>query len=241
MRRSLAILLSALCTLVARDVAPFVTPSKPVVSVVRPRGPGDLIVLSTDPVMGVDTARVTIVEFSDLQCPFCARAGKTLLDLRAQYGDDLRIVWKDMPLVFHPQARPAARAGRVAFLASGNAAFWKLQEQIFAEQYALSTKLPGWSDAVGADANAMSRFGTLADQLIDDSVKLAEELYVNGTPTFFIDGELLNGAQPFDAFQKVIDAHVIEARALLSSGVPPRGLYLAMLARHAPKVRPPKE
>lgn len=221
----------------AHDARSFVSPSAHV-RMVRPRVPGDLSVLPTDPSLGSETALVTIVEFSDLQCPFCSRGASTLTDLRAKYGTDLRVVWKDMPLVFHNMARPAARAGRVAFLASGNAAFWKLEEQIFAQQYALSTKLTMWSDSVGADASAITRHSATADELIDDSIKLASELGVSGVPAFFIDGVSISGAQSIDAFSKIIDDHLSEARLLLASGVPLRGIYSAMLAKHPPKVTP---
>jgi protein-disulfide isomerase len=225
---------------VARDARPFVSPSVPAL-VIRPRFPGDLFVLSTDPVLGDDTARVTIVEFSDLQCPYCRNGAVTLTELRAKYGSELRIVWKDMPLTFHAMARPAAKAGRVAFLVGGSPAFWKLEELIFSQQYALSTKLSTWADSVGADASATTRYGTIADALIDDSIKLARELGVNGTPAFFIDGVSVTGAQPVDAFSKIIDEHLSEAKLLLASGVPARGLYSAMLARHPPTVTKEKD
>ena len=122
------------------------------------------------------------------------------------------------------------------FLANGNTAFWDLHHQIFLNQAALASKLPAMAFAVGVDAGVVVRFDTFADRLIDDSIALASELGVSGTPAFFIDGVMLSGAQPVDSFSKIIDEHIIEAKQLLAAGTPVRSLYPTLLAKHPPKV-----
>src|SRR2546428_9709687 len=84
------------------------------------------------PQLGPDDALVTLVVFSDFQCPFCARIEPTLAQLRDRYGADLRIVWKHNPLDFHTNAMPAAEATAEAFAQGGNPTFWALHDRLFA-------------------------------------------------------------------------------------------------------------
>jgi len=196
------------------------------------KAPNALPVLPTDPSRGDARALVTIVEFGDFQDPFTTRLEATLDDVRKVYGKDVRIVWKDYPLAFHAQARPAARAARVAFLEGGPIAFWKLHDKILGNQKDLAADLETWAGDVGADASAMSRHGKRADELIDATAQMAKDLGVPGTPCSYIDGERLNGARSLTEFQKVIDEHLIEAKKLLASGVKEEDLYAEMVDRH---------
>ena len=196
-----------------------------------------LPILETDPVRGGDAALVTIVSFEDFQCPFCGRVETTLNALQKKYGGDLRFVWKDEPLPFHTMARPAAKDARVAFLARGPKAFWGLHDAIYADQKSISgtsgtATLETWAASFGADATALSRFGAQADGLIDDSDALAKEIGASGTPTFFIDGEKLVGAQPQEKFEEVIDAHLAEAKKLVASGTAPEDVYAKLVDAH---------
>jgi protein-disulfide isomerase len=198
------------------------------------RGHGDLSVLVGDPVIGSNSALVTIVVFSDFQCPFCSRVEQTLQALRTRYGADLRFVWKDYPLAFHSDAKPAAVAARTVFLARGNAAFWAAHDTLFARQRELKAAIPDVLSAAGVDDVTARKLAPEATRLVEDGSALGGEVGVGGTPAFFIDGELLSGAQPESSFQVIIDRHLGEARALRASGVPPSRLYAAMLARHRP-------
>src|SRR2546430_13814033 len=94
---------------------------------------------SKDPTWGARTAPVTLVLFSDYQCPFCGKVEETITQLKQKYGaDKLRIVWKNSPLPFHKDARPAAIAGETVFRLGGNKAFWKWHETAFQNQRTLT-------------------------------------------------------------------------------------------------------
>ncbi len=114
--------------------------AQPPLTGITPAGPPALesaVVPATakDPIWGSLEAPVTIVEFSDFQCPFCARVDETLAELRQLYGPDrLRLVWKNYPLPFHNDARPTAEAAMTVFAMGGADAFWRFQELAFADQ-----------------------------------------------------------------------------------------------------------
>jgi protein-disulfide isomerase len=191
-----------------------------------------LPILSTDPVRGTASALVTIMVFGDFQDPFTARLNTTIEDLRAKYGKDLRVVWKDYPLAFHKEARPAAKLARVAMLEGGVGPFFKLHDKILANQKDLATELETWASDVGADSAAVGRHGKRADEQIDATTQLAKDLGVPGTPCSFIDGEKLSGARSQTDFEKVIDAHLIEAKKLLADGTKQEDLYAELVDRH---------
>jgi protein-disulfide isomerase len=202
------------------------------------KAPTALPILPSDPVRGDDRALVTIVEFGDFQDPFTARLEPTLDALRTKYGKDLRVVWKDYPLTFHKDARPAAKAARVAMLEGGPAKFFKLHDKIIANQKDLATELDTWATDVGADLSAMGRHSKRADELLDASVQLAKDLGVPGTPHCFVDGEKIGGARPQADFEKLIDAHITEAKKLLSDGVKQEDLYAELVDRHYDDIDP---
>src|ERR1019366_5283946 len=162
-----------------------------------------------NPSWGSRTALVTIVEFSDLQCPFCSRVQPTLSALRETYGpDNLRIVWKNSPLSFHPNARPAAEAAMGVFELAGARGFWRFHDAAFGDQGSLGTEsYVRWAREAGVtDAGAFQAGLTThrwADR-IEADVRDAEKLGVNGTPAFFINGILVVGAQPLDVFKRTI-------------------------------------
>jgi protein-disulfide isomerase len=185
-------------------------------------------VLADDPVLGLTDASVTMVVFSDFECPFCSRVEGTLKQLRDRYKNELRIVWKDNPLGFHKNAMPAAVLGRLVLERRGNASFWTLHDKIFeahpdltsaelqelAEQY----KVP-WTDVQAAVDKSRQK------SRIEASVELASDFDAQGTPNFFVNGVRISGAQPAEKFQHVIDAELEKAKALLKSGVPRSRLY----------------
>lgn len=207
--------------------------SKPAPTVEKAgKKPVALPVLESDPVRGDARALVTLVEFGDYQDPFTARVELTLVELRKKYGSDLRIVWKDYPLAFHAEARPAARATRVALLEDGPSAFWKFHDKILDHQKDLKSELSTWSSDFGADPTAIARAGKTVDALVDAGVQLAKDLGVPGTPCSFIDGEKLSGARTQVDFEKVIDAHLAEAKKLLAGGTAHEDLYAELVSRH---------
>jgi protein-disulfide isomerase len=186
------------------------------------------IPLGTSPVRGSATALVTIVEFSDFQCPFCSRVEATLEAVRHKYGDQVRIVWKNEPLPFHPNAEPAAQAALEVRAERGDAAFWSMHDKLFVAQKDLSAPvLVKLAAEVGANPDrvrhAMTTHARAKDIAADQDV--AEDFQANGTPHFFIDGRRLVGAQPEESFDVIIDEEIARARALLAKGTPAAGLY----------------
>jgi protein-disulfide isomerase len=187
---------------------------------------------AADPVWGDRRAPVTLVVFGDLECPYTAKVLPTLRALRERYGAaGLRIVWKDDPLPFHPQARPAAEAAETVFALGQSPAFWRFWDQALEHQADLSlTALEGWASSAGVDLasyrQALAAHASAAK--VDGDLVLAQRLKVQGTPTFFVNGTLLVGAQPVAKFADVIDAEAEKAKAKLAAGVAPDALYAEM-------------
>lgn len=167
-----------------------------------------------DPMLGSADARVTIVEYSDFQCPFCARAEAIVHDevLKA-YGDRVRFVYKQMPLVsIHPWAQAASAIGLCVHREGGNDAYWKYHREVFRKQgdvdadeaeeqlLAIAVKAGVEKKAVASCFEAGETAETITATLAE-----AEELQVNSTPTFFINGRRLSGARPLEAFKAVIE------------------------------------
>ena len=159
-----------------------------------------------DPAQGGANAAVTLVEYSDFQCPFCAQVMPTLKRVQETYGDRVRIVWKDFPLTaIHPEAFGAAQAGQCA---QEQGKFWELHDLLFANQRALQPEsLKTHAVAAGLDAAAFDQCldsGKYADA-VQAEMDTATALGVVSTPTVFVNGRLVSGAQPYDAFAKIID------------------------------------
>jgi len=160
---------------------------------------------TADPVRGNTAAPITIVEFSDFQCPFCARVNPTLAKVREVYGDKVKIVFKDYPLPNHPQAPKAAEAARCA---GEQKKYWEMHDAMFANQRALEVPaLKQTARAIGLDGGAF-------DQCIDSGKwaatiqkgsELGEKMGVNSTPTLYVNGRALIGAMPFENFKAIID------------------------------------
>lgn len=201
-----------------------------------PQGPsGPFDVLPTDPVQGPMLAPITILAFSDFQCPFCRRGFEVLAELQAKNPGKIRVVWKDFPLAFHLLARPAARAGRVVFMTQGHEAFFRFHHDVYSAKYLTADALDAAAAANGASKSAVAKWSLEADRLIDASIALGTKLGVVGTPQFYIDGEPLGGAQPLDKFQAIVDTHLVEARALEMKGVPKAAIQRALVAKFAPQ------
>jgi protein-disulfide isomerase len=187
-----------------------------------------VLVQEDDPVKGPKDALVTMIVFSEFQCPFCKRVEDTLKQVSQAYPNDLRIVWKDNPLPFHPRAKPAATLARHAYKTKGEKAFWETHDALFASQPKLEDEdLKGIAEKVGVkwdDVKAAIDSNKYAEK-IDASVDLANDVQARGTPHFFINGVRLSGAQPLDAFKKAIDEQLGKAKALVAKGTPKAKVY----------------
>ncbi|MFN2421164.1 MAG: DsbA family protein [Gemmatimonadota bacterium] len=164
--------------------------------------------VTNDPVLGSEGAPVTIVEFSDFDCPFCTRfATQTAPLLRRHYGDRVRWVFVNLPLrSLHPRAYDAALAGECAHAQEG---FWAWYDAMFSGQFDSSERgLTAAARSIGLDADRFEQCLERADYASEVAADLreAEKFYIFGTPTFFINGQRLEGAQPPEAFATVIDS-----------------------------------
>jgi protein-disulfide isomerase len=185
-------------------------------------------VFPDDPIRGPKDALVTMILFSEFQCPFCKRVEDTLKQVSEAYPNDVRIVWKDNTLPFHNRAKPAAILGRVAYAKKGDKGFWDAHDAMFAsapkleddDLKAISEKLGlGWDTVKTAiDQNKYT------DKL-DQSMDLAADFQARGTPHFFVNGVRLSGAQPFDKFKALIDEQLTLAKAVVAKGTPKAKVY----------------
>jgi len=163
------------------------------------------IALNGAPVRGAEQPKVTIIEFSDFQCPFCGRVSPTLDQVIEEYGDQVQIAFKHLPLAFHAKA-PAAHAAAVAAGKQGK--FWEMHDKIFENQPQMSeAKYIDWAGEIGLDVERFKRDVASADvkKIIEQDKAEAAKLGVTGTPSFFINGRFLSGAQPYSAFKAAIE------------------------------------
>jgi protein-disulfide isomerase/ribosomal protein L12E/L44/L45/RPP1/RPP2 len=153
---------------------------------------------------GGPNAPVTMIEFSDYECPFCKRADETVQQVMKTYGDKVRLVHRDFPLSIHNRARPAAEAARCA---EAQGKFWDYHTKLFASQDLSPEKLQALATEVGLDR---AKFDECVAKppfkdSIDKDIADGTDAGVTGTPAFFINGRMLSGAQPFEKFKEVID------------------------------------
>jgi len=167
--------------------------------------------LGNNPPKGNPKAPVTIVEFSDYQCPFCKKAEPTVQEVLKTYGPDkVRLVYRNFPLPFHNEARPAAEA---AGCAGDQGKFWEYHEKLMAASDLSAANLSTLATSVGVDKKKFDE--CVAQQKFKDAVEkdieAGQQAGVNGTPAFFINGRMLDGAQPFEKFKEVIDQELASA------------------------------
>ena len=169
------------------------------------------IAVDDDPVLGNKNAPVTIVEFSDFQCPYCGRFyTQTLPSIKKEYIDTgkVKIVYRDFPLSFHANAQPAAEATECA---DEQGKYWEYHDEIFKNQQSLSSDLYlKLAEDLGLDAD---KFKICIEtnkykEEVNADFNYGQNAGVSGTPTFFINGIKLVGAQPYEAFKQIIDAEL---------------------------------
>jgi protein-disulfide isomerase len=167
--------------------------------------PPKVAVEAVGPSKGPATAPVTVVEFSDYECPFCVRAEPTVKELLAAYPGKVRLVYRDFPLPMHSHAPKAAEA---AHCAEDQGKYWEMHEKLFASQGKLDTAdLKSYAKDLSLDT---SKFNKCLDSgekaaVVEKSRKAGEDAGVTGTPAFFINGRSISGAQPLEAFKKIVD------------------------------------
>jgi protein-disulfide isomerase len=158
------------------------------------------------PTRGPADAKVTIVEFSDFHCPACISVQPTLLQVLAKYPDDVRLVYRHLPLDdLHPHARRVAEA---SWCADKQGKFWAFHDRVFAVGRDYSPdKLDDIAATSGVDINAFNACmaGGSAKAAVQQDVDTAAKLGVNGTPGFFINGRNFPGGMPLDSFVEVVE------------------------------------
>ncbi|OGN09451.1 MAG: hypothetical protein A3C61_01250 [Candidatus Yanofskybacteria bacterium RIFCSPHIGHO2_02_FULL_39_10] len=171
--------------------------------------------IDDDPSLGNKNAKVTIIEFSDYQCPFCRTFWKESFgQLKKEYIDTgkVRLIYRDYPLSFHPMAMPTAQATECA---DEQGKYWEMHDKVFAEQEKLGQgtvqftvqNLKQWASEIGLNAANFNqcldsgKYKTEVDKDFNDGSAAG----VTGTPSFFINGRLTVGAQPYSVFKSIIE------------------------------------
>jgi protein-disulfide isomerase len=158
------------------------------------------------PVRGAADAAVTIVEFSDFECPYCKQASGTIAKVMEKYAGKVKLAYRDFPLEkIHPQARSAAEAAQCA-RAGGK--FWEYHDALFVQSPKLAADdLKRYAKEIGLDVDKFDACvaGGAQSAAVQKDIDEGTRLGITGTPAFFINGRFLNGSQPLDAFSKVID------------------------------------
>ncbi len=167
-------------------------------------------VAAEGPAKGPKQAKVTVVEFSDFQCPYCSKGRQVMDQVVAKYGDKIRLVFRDFPLDFHEKAQKAAEAGQCA---NDQGKFWAMHDWMFDNQQNLDVDaLKNAAKTLGIDSakfDACLTSGQHAAE-VKKNIKEGQEAGVRGTPAFFVNGTFLSGALPLDKFSAEIDRALAE-------------------------------
>ena len=173
--------------------------------------------IAGQPIRGNPDAPVTIVEWSDFQCPYCTKGAATVEKILEKYPNDVKFVFQHFPLNFHPWAKPAAIAADCAGKQDPDA-FWKLHDEYFEHQKALNpgNVLAKSKEYLAGSGVDMEKWSACAEDKeseeykamaagVDAAMKAGQKYGVSGTPGFFVNGHFLNGAQPLSAFEPLIE------------------------------------
>ncbi len=164
-----------------------------------------------DPIKGAKSAPVTIIEFTDFQCPYCKRSQDTLHQVEQVYGSKVALVERQYPLPFHNRAKPAAEA---ALCAKDQGKFWEMHDKLFPSQSLEDADIKRFATEVGLNQKkfdqclAEHKYGPRIEADIADGQRYG----VRGTPHFFINGRPISGAQPFEAFKSAIDEELAKKK-----------------------------
>ncbi|HEX6898014.1 MAG TPA: DsbA family protein, partial [Bryobacteraceae bacterium] len=176
----------------------------------RPKLLEDPVVIQTAgaPALGPADARITLVEFSDFECPYCALAMKQVKALMAAYPKDIRLFYKQFPLSMHPHAQLAAEA---ALAANEQGKFWEMHDLLFGNFRKLSREnMLAWAGQIGLDVNKFKADldGEKFASAIKKDTADGDSAGVYGTPAFFINGKLYNGPMTVEAVKPILDAEL---------------------------------
>ncbi len=186
---------------VANNVAPAAQPT-------TPTNPPRAVDAKRDHIQGPTDAKVTLIEYSDFECPYCSKQFDTMAQIKAAYPKDVRIVFRHFPLSFHANAEKAAEASECA---SDQGKFWEMYDKIFAANKAGAMSVDAWKQAAKDLGLDTTKFNNCLDKG-DKAARVAEDQAegsnagVGGTPATFINGQLIEGALPFDSFKQAIEA-----------------------------------
>jgi protein-disulfide isomerase len=214
---------------------PAAPPRIPIGSEVYKIEPGDA------PHIGAAEPKITLIEFSDFQCPYCSRAKGTVDELLKIYKDSLQVTFRHFPLPFHNNATPAAVA---AVAAAEQGKFWPMHDKLFANQQALgAADLEKYAQEIGLD---VAKFKAAIESsktkaVVESDKKMGETFGVGGTPSFFINGHAFSGAYPLESFKNAIDEELKKVDAKIAAGTPRAGLYAALIKDGLEKAAPKKE
>lgn len=173
----------------------------------KPRRPTFPVEVGNAPFAGSKDAKVVIVEYSDFQCPFCAKGADLLKKIKDKYGKKVKVAFKNFPLPFHNHAEKAA-IGSLCANEQGADVFWKMHDEMFANQETLDPEgLKKIAKKIGAKSEEFDK--CLAENKYLAQVKAdiedGKKIGVKSTPTFFVNGQLISGAQPLEVFSEIID------------------------------------
>jgi protein-disulfide isomerase len=160
-----------------------------------------------------DECPITVVEYSEFQCGFCAKVQPTIKKLLAKYKGKIRWIARDYPLPNHPRARPAAIA---AHCAGNQGKYWFMYEKLFENQRALAdTDFSRYAKEIGLNTEEYEKCYSSSEEvkaLVETNVKSGGKLGVSGTPAIFINGQRISGAVPFEQFERTIESELKSAK-----------------------------
>lgn len=226
-----------------RSPVPSSVAQRPGTTPTRPRPTPDAtayrLPLEDSPVRGPADALVTLMEFSDYQCPYCRQAHATVTQVEKKYAGKIRLVMKQYPLPFHPQARPAALA---AIAAGMQGRYWEMHDRLFGSPQLDPETLERYAKEIGLDVERWKRDQSdpKVAAIIQRDMDLATNVNVSGTPAFFVNGRRLpGGAAPLDAFSALIDEELVKAEAMVRQGIPATQVYARLQEKSVASAIPP--
>lgn len=198
---------------------------KPAAAPEAPATPKYVEIAAWNPRLGPKEAKVTIVAFSDFQCPFCKKAAPIIKQIEGAYGKDVIVVFRNQPLPFHDKAMGAAIALQAA---NRQKKGWAMHDKMFENNTALSQEdLNKYAKEIGLDMAKWKKDledPSLKEEVLADQ-KIGNAVGASGTPTFFVNGHQLVGAQPFEKFKAMIDEEIKAADELIKSGTALADVY----------------
>jgi protein-disulfide isomerase len=172
-----------------------------------------------DPLKGPKVAPVTVVLFSDFQCPFCSRVEPSISQLQKAYPNDVRVIWKNYPLAMHPQAMPAALAAEAA---REQGKFWEMHDLMIQNQGQLApAQYDVWAKQLGLDAKKFQAAAAApaTRARVEEDARLGARFAAQGTPTLYVNCRQVVGAQPYEVFQKMVDEELGRVAEMKKAGV----------------------